>query len=370
MNDSLLVPQSGVIDNGVARSIQQYLDPSKKVYGFGWGNIDAEMVGQVLTPKLDKSTIGSYLDAKGQPEVLDLVVDFVNKRSKHKVSRDQVLLTNGATNGIALLVHYFRNVHDAKTVLAQSPVYDTALNIFRSNGLIIRDVQEKEVERGDSLFAYLIFKLHNPTGQTMRPAEKKKLISEVMSSGRYLVEDDSYGLLDDDEIDLVNDPHYIYVGSFSKYIFPGLRMGFIIADPRVVTDLAIRQKYLTAHPNIISQMTLAEYLRTNQIDTSLAGKRKILAEKRTEFDRGLEGTALSQYLRSSGGFYYWFELPAYANERALFEDLLRSGVITIPGQIYFFNNPCPSLRVSVSQIAKKDIVPGIGIIDEVLRRHV
>ena len=218
--------------------------------------------------------------------------------------------------------------------------------------------------------AYLIFKFQNPTGIYIEKDRSKKIKSELLKNG-YLIEDDSYGLLENDsEINIINNKKYLYVSSFSKYIFPGLRMGYIIAHKDIIDKLKTIQKYYNSHPNILSQLILLDYLKTNKIYDEIENKNKILVARRKLFENSLSPKIKELIQHNKGGFYYWFKLPNNVNQNQLFIELLKNKILVIPGDIYFLNNKYNAIRVSISSINDDDISIAVNKLSNIMGKYV
>ena len=286
MIKNFIYPKAGLDENSVGDYISKYL-PEGQSYNFGWGSLNQSLINNPLPlVNYDNKIISVYQDAQGQSNLLKLVSDFLLSKTGKSISTDQLMITNGATNGIFLLTHYFSHVDGRNRVLLQNPVYDTALNIFRSQGIemTVVDVECTKIPDFRNGFAYLLLKFQNPTGISLNLSKKTEIVKTLVEQNNYVIEDDAYGLLDGmNSIELVDDPKYIYVGSFSKYIFPGLRLGYVIADAKIISELKVIQKYYNSHPNILSQYLLYEYLQSNLIESEINHKSKINSKKEKYF---------------------------------------------------------------------------------------
>lgn len=371
--DGIIYKKAGFDENSITECIKSYLNPDLS-FNFGWGSLSQDLIKHPIPfPKYDSRVVGVYNGPKGQSEVVQLVIKFIKDNSGQTVSSDQIMLTNGATNAIFLLAHYFTNVKQVNKVMLQSPVFDTALNIIKSQKLKRVGIDPCCIDIPDieKAFSYLIFKFQNPTGISVNNKNKLKIIDQITSKGNYVIEDDSYGLLEKGgKINLVANPLYIFISSFSKYIFPGLRIGYIIADPKIINDLQVIQKYYNSHPNVISQYILAEYLKNGLIESEIKHKIKQLNLRRQLFETNISDKIKKHIDHTTGGFYYWLRLSESCLSIEVFVDLLRQGIITIPGDIYFSKNPYPALRLCVSLIDKENIGEGCRLINRVLGKYV
>jgi 2-aminoadipate transaminase len=372
MNPKITYTKAGFDENTISDYIEKYLNQNC-CYNFGWGSLNQELIKNPL-PKVeyDHKVVGIYNQPKGQEEVVKEVIKFIKSKSGKEINPGQIMLTNGATNGIFLLAHYFTNVRKIKKIIIQSPVFDTALNIFNSQGLEKISISPDchDLPKIKNSFAYLIFKFQNPSGVSIDNIKKQEIIKELTRNGNYLIEDDAYGLLvKGGKIDLVSNPNYIFVGSFSKYIFPGLRLGFIVAEPEIISDLQVIQKYYNSHPNVISQYLLLEYIKNGLIESEIKNKIQQIKERRKLFEKNISNKIKINLEKTNGGFYYWLKLSKKVSAIEVFTELLKNGIVAIPGDIYFANTPYPSLRLCISLIDKEKIKDGCKILNEVLEKY-
>lgn len=373
MKSKIIYNMAGFDENTISDYISRYLNPNF-CYNFGWGSLNKNMIkNEVPTIKYDHQTISVYNGPKGQENVIEEVVKFIKNKSGIKINKNQIIIVNGATNGIFLLAHYFSNVHHFKKIIIQNEVFDTALNIFNSLKLkkISINTNCSDLPRIKNSFAYLMFKFQNPTGISIENKKRLSIINQLIKNNNYIIEDDSYGLLTKNgKIQLLSNSKYIYISSFSKYIFPGLRLGYIIADSAIISDLQIIQKYYNSHPNVMSQSILYNYLKNNTVDDEIKYKTIEIEERRKLFEKYISKKILNKIKQTNGGFYYWLELSHKNNAIEIFIELLENGVIAIPGDIYFVKKHYPAFRFSISLIDKSEIKNGCKILNEVLEKYV
>lgn len=363
---------ANIRDNYIADYINKYIK-NGNFYDLGWGNLNKEMVRHSV-PQIDfdKKVIGCYNNSQGTNDLINEIIKFVRKKSGLKLEIENVLVTNGATNAIFLLSCFFKSFLGINKVLLQNPTYDTAINIFKSQKYDIETTNpnlDKINDRNIKL-AYLMFKFQNPTGAYIEKDSNKEFKNKLLKNS-YLIEDDSYGLLENNsEINIINNKKYLYVSSFSKYIFPGLRMGYIVAYKDVIYKLKIIQKYYNSHPNILSQLILLDYLRTDKIYDEIENKIKILDARRNLFENSLSLKIKDLIQYNKGGFYYWFKLPNNINLSQLFIELLRNKILVIPGDIYFLNDKYNAIRVSISSISNTEVPAAAIRFSNIIEKHV
>lgn len=372
-----LIKNIGIFSvNRIGELVQTYTDShGGDFYNFGWGDIATDMV-QHKIPKIlfPPDVICKYPQPEGLPILIKHIAEFINRLSDIKINPRNILITNGATNAIVLLSYYFREFHGARDILVQNPTYDTALNIFRSQHYKIYGTNPNLTRLKDIKFnlAYCSFKFHNPTGLYLPPPQADTIKKELLTHG-YFIEDDAYGLFaDEPTIDLVEHPRYVYVGSFSKYIFPGIRMGYVIANAKIIECLKIIQKYHNSHPNMLSQIMLLHYLKQDLFLAEIKERKKLLNEKRGDFWAALPDSIKETIENRHGGFYYWIKLRAGTKSIRVFADLLKNNVFVIPGDIYFVDvkNSYSAIRISVSPMPKSKISRGAHLLGKHLMKYV
>lgn len=355
-------------DNNIGYYLKKYVS-RKNFCNFGWGNIGTEMIMYDFPNiKINKTDINCYKDSQGEPCLINEVIKFINNKSKIKISKRNIIITNGATNSIFLLSQFFKNNLKINEILMQNPTYDTAINIFKSQNYFIKTINPEfcNLKNYNVKLSYLMFRFHNPTGLSIDDGQEKEIKTQLLKFG-YLIEDDSYGLFDNrNKINIIKNKKYIYIGSFSKYIFPGMHLGYIIADKKIIDTLILMQKYYNSYPNILSQINLLHYLKTGKIEKEIYHKVKILVERRKLFESLLSSRVKKLLNYSNSGFYYWLKLPQNVNSRKIFIALLKKGVFVIPGDIYFIDKPYGALRICIGNIDNISISKGVKILNNVL----
>lgn len=359
-------------DNYIADYVNQYIK-NDNFYNFGWGNLNENLI-KFEVPKINfnKTLSSQYGDSQGIDDLINEVIRFVHKKSDTKIKKENVLITNGATNAIFLLSYFFKRFLGINKILLQNPTYDTAINIFKSQDYNIQTINPNlnKIWNKNFKLAYLMFKFQNLTGVYIEK-ERAKEFKNKLSKKCYLIEDDSYGLLENNpEINIIDNENYLYISSFSKYIFPGLRMGYIIADKSIINKLKTIQKYYNSHPNILSQLILLDYLKTNKIYDEIQNKNKILNIRRKLFEDSLSQKTKKLIQHCEGGFYYWFKLPNNINLNQLFIELLKNKILVILGDIYFLNYKFNAIRVSISSINENNISTAAKQLSDIIEKYV
>ena len=262
-----------------------------------------------------------------------------------------ILITNGATEAISLIVHTLISAGDV--VVVESPTY---YDYFRQLSAVDARVIEVRtaVGRGmdlDALEQILASQpvrmvlvqpnVQNPTGATMSDADKARLLSLVHRQGAILVQDDVYGDLSFSDprpanLSLIGDfSNLILISSFSKTLAPGLRIGFVRATglmPQLV-EAKIRWSLESSHP---AQLVLESYLSTPAYPAHLRRLRAALSLRLDEY-LALLTDALpmgSTVARPHGGCLLWVSFPQRVDATEIFLRAAKEGVVAVPGELF------------------------------------
>lgn len=286
---------------------------------------------------------------------------------------EEVLVTVGAQNALYLLAQLLAGRNT--TVGLENPGYVDARNIFRLSGAALKaldvDLQGVVVdERVDGCdLIYLTPSHQSPTTVTLPLERRHALLERAHANGTVIIEDDY-----ESEISYRGRPlpalrsldregRVVYVGSLSKTIAPGLRMGFIAAAPELIAELRALRRLMIRHPAANNQHTLALFLARGYHDALVSN---LLAAYRERHARML--TALAEHLPSctpspsQGGSSFWIRGPEGLDTAALARQLAEAGVLIEPGDIYFLGDEPPRnfFRLGFSAIDAGSIAPGIA----------
>ena len=212
---------------------------------------------------------------------------------------------------------------------------------------------------------------HCPTNVTMPLSRRKLLLKRAVEQGFVIVEDDY-----EFEIAYQKSPlpalksldengSVVYVGSFSKSLFPGLRLGYIVASSAFVQEARALRALVLRHPPGHIQRTAAHFLSLGHYDAQVNRMGKAYSNRRAEMKRaiaeyGLEIASGPQ----SGGSSFWMRAPEHVDTKDLALRLHKHGVVIEPGHVFFANSDAPKnfYRLAYSSIPVKRIEKGIGLI--------
>ncbi|ANP48712.1 2-aminoadipate transaminase [Streptomyces griseochromogenes] len=289
---------------------------------------------------------------------------------------DDLLITTGSQQALSLLATAL--VEPGDTVLVESPCYLAALQVFGLAGARVVPVPgdeegvdptalEEAVRRERPKLLYLVPTFQNPTGRTM-PAPRRRAVAAVAArQGLWIVEDDPYGELRYDGARapwIASCPgaedRVVLLGSFSKVMAPGLRLGWLRAPADLRRACAVAKQAVDLHTPTLNQLAAARYL--DVLDAHVARVRAVYGERRDAMLAGLpealpEGSTWS---RPEGGMFLWVRLPGSYDTTALLPRVVEQGVAYVPGAPFYAADPDPStLRLCFVTQTPQEIAEGL-----------
>ncbi|MBS1252845.1 MAG: 2-aminoadipate transaminase [Anaerolineales bacterium] len=297
------------------------------------------------------------------------------------VGPDEVLIVTGSQQGLDLVARAFVEPGDA--VVIEAPTYLGALQTFRAaggrllsvpldeSGLRL-DVLEGLLARYRPKLIYTLPTYQNPSGVTQDLERRRALLDVAAHFGVPIVEDDPYGRLYYGEVPppslkaLDTRDSVIYLSTFSKIMFPGLRLGWIAAPRSVVERLALIKQRVDLYGNTLAQWSTMAFIREGHLDAHLTAVRAIYPRRRQAMVDELERACPKLEFRvPDGGFNLWCRLPADLKARDLLVEAGREGVAFVPGEVFhaeaggedalrlnFSSQPEPAIRKAISRLAE------------------
>jgi DNA-binding transcriptional MocR family regulator len=307
------------------------------------------------------------------------------RRDGIPVEFDEILITNGCQQSLDLLRRSLVASGDA--VVCENPTYTGLWNVFDSPGVRLigvpvsgegmdLDFLAAVLEQTKVKLLLVSPNFQNPTGQTMPLGNRKRLLELATRFQVPVVEDDIYGALRYrgrqwppltalDATGLV-----IYLNSFSKVGFPGLRVGWIVASRRVIERLRWAKQRADLHTNLLGQAVLEELGRRGWLDKWIRRTCKVYARKLEVLRRAAERHFPTEVkcLYPEGGMSVWVELPPGLDAAELLVKARDRRVIFAPARYFYFQNPRHNaFRLCFTALPDEQIEKGIRILGELLR---
>jgi len=293
-------------------------------------------------------------------------------------SPEQVLITAGSQQGIDLVAKTLIDPGD--TVLVEAPSYLAALQCFSTyearfetvetdeNGMRV-DALERALRAGRPKLIYLVPTFQNPRGTTLSLERRGRIARLARESGVTVLEDDPYAELRYRGAALPPvagiDPAapVIHLGSFSKTLAPGLRLGYAIAGERTIRALTIAKQATDLHSGSLAQRAVARLFETFDYDAHLRRLRTLYGERLDAMLAAIERSfpAGTLWTRPEGGLFVWVSLPQGLDAEELLADAMRDRVAFVPGAPFYPAAPChETLRLNFSNRPPVLIAEGIA----------
>jgi 2-aminoadipate transaminase len=314
----------------------------------------------------DGETVLSY----GSPAGYEPLRRWIAER--HGVEPARVLVTNGSLQGLVFLAQRFAG----DRVLVEAPTYDRPLKILGAAGVEVTALamDDEGLELGaleDALasgakpaFLYTIPTFQNPSGRTLSPARRRRVVDLAREHDLLVLEDDPYGLVRFEGkapptlFELDGGERVIYSSSFSKTIAPGLRVGYFVLPSileRELEALAV-STYIT--PALLGQATVFEFLRRGELEPNLERIRPLLKARRDSMLEALDHElADARWSRPEGGYFIWLELADDADANAMLARVDPPGVTFVPGSD--FGGAPNTARLAFSFVSPDEIAEGV-----------
>jgi 2-aminoadipate transaminase len=297
-----------------------------------------------------------------------------------RVQAAQVLITTGSQQGLDLVGKLL--IDAGSTVAVEAPTYLGALQAFSPYEPRFQAVDCDEqgplpqalAAAQGARFLYLLPNFQNPSGRSMGGARRVALAQAALEVGLPLVEDNPYGEL---WFDSAPPPPLcahagegaIYLGSFSKVLAPGLRLGYVIAPKALYPKLLQAKQAADLHTPGFNQRVAFEVIRSGLLDTHLPQVRALYKAQRDAMR-----TALDKHLPAgcrfnvpAGGMFFWVELPEALDAAALLPRAVEAGVAYVPGAPFYCEAPrANTLRLSFVTVPVAQIEQGVAALGRVL----
>ncbi|MCX2860436.1 PLP-dependent aminotransferase family protein [Paucibacter sp. PLA-PC-4] len=298
---------------------------------------------------------------------------------------DQVLITSGSQQGLDLVGKILCDA--GAPVAVETPTYLGALQAFTPYEPIFTSLASDEQgvrpeaiaalphDAPGTRFSYLLPNYQNPTGRVMSLARREAVVAAAQTARVPIVEDNPYGDLWFDEpppasLSSLWPEGSIYLGSFSKVLTPGFRLGYIVAPDELYPKLLQAKQAADLHTPGFNQRVVHEVIKNGFLDQHVP---KIRA--RYKANRDAMAAALEQHLPAgcewqspAGGMFFWIRLPEGFDAMALLPLAVEAGIAYVPGAAFYAHKPDPrSLRLSFVTLTPDLITEGVAILGRVLR---
>ena len=299
-----------------------------------------------------------------------------------KISAEQVLMVSGSQQGLDLLAKVL--IDEGSKVLVETPSYLGALQAFSvyqprfesvptdENGLLPEQVAG--VAQGARLL-YALPNFQNPTGRTLPVERRTALVETCARLGLPLIEDDPYGALSYrgeplPKMIAMNPDGVIYMGSFSKVLTPGIRLGYVVAPLPLVRKLEQAKQAADLHTAQLTQMVVYEAIKDGFLDKHIPTIRKLYSDQCDAMLAALKEhfPASVTWTTPEGGMFIWVTLPKHIDTMKLLDEAIAQNVAFVPGAPFYANEAeHNTLRLSFVTVPPEKIREGVARLGKLIK---
>ena len=335
----------------------------------------------------------NYGDEQGNRQLIEFLVQRLNRAEALGISGENLMIIGGSTWGVGMVTQHLTEPGDA--VLVDAPSYRDALHIFRDHrleicaapideeGIIVagleRNLRKLAADGVAPRFYYVVPNFQNPSGITMSRERRLAVIELSRQYNFVIVEDDVYselrfaGAAPPSFFDLAGGENVLRLGTFSKTLAPGLRIGWLIASPdRIAGFVKSGMLRMGGGANPFTAAVVADYCRSGAWEAHVQWLRRQYERRRDIALRALEASMPSgvTWTRPGGGYFIWLRLPSSVFVDALEKRAREQGIYFASGKGFFVNpsDGAHHLRLSFSFVPLPDLRSGIEILGKLIAR--
>jgi 2-aminoadipate transaminase len=343
-----------------------------------------EKVKQACIDVMDKHGVEAlqYGLTTGVKELRELIALRMKKQGI-EVSPDCVQVTGGAQQGLDIMGRVF--LENDAVVLTETPTYLGALQAFSfyrpkfvsvdtdEEGIITEDV-EKKMRDYKPRFIYVVSNFQNPTGITMSLKRRELLVELARKYSCPIIDDNPYGELrfvgkDVPSLKAIGRDVVIQLGTFSKIISPGLRIGWICSQPAVQNIIEKMKQACDLHTNSFTQYVIYEFAAAGHLDPHIETIRKEYLKRRDQMLRMMKQHFPSgvNWTEPEGGLFLWVKVPDQISTSALLPNAIKAGIAYVPGKFFYSDKSDDStLRLNFCNASMENIEEGIKRLAKVI----
>lgn len=327
-----------------------------------------------------------YSTSEGDPRLRAAIADHMRHCLGATVQPDDILITSGSQQGLDLTGKLLLDEGDE--VLCESPTYLGAIQAFNAylpsyidvptddDGMDLDALDTCLARARRARFIYVIPDFQNPSGRCWSLERRKGLLELARRYRVPVIEDAPYS-----ELRFHGEPipslralddgtSVVFLGTFSKILCPGLRIGWLVAPPPLLERYVLAKQGADLHTSTVSQAQLAAYLDRYDLEQRLENVRETYRHRRDVMVRALEAElpAGAHITRPDGGLFLWLELPDRIDSRSILERCLKANVAAVPGGSFFPNGGHENtMRLCFASMPPERIIEGVRRLARVLR---
>jgi 2-aminoadipate transaminase len=351
----------------------------------------AEIAREVVLEHGDRAL--QYSPTLGVSMFRRVLTDFLRANNVRVDVDDNIIVTTGSQEAIYLIAKTL--VDPGDYVLVESPTYLAALNVFRQFGarflsapvdedgmrvdLLEERLRKAVSEGGRAKLVYTVPTSQNPSGVTMSMERRRHLLELAEQYDLLIVEDDPYSFFTFEPVHveplktLDRSGRVIYLGTLSKILAPGLRIGWALGPNWVVTSMELAKQGVDLHTSTLSQYIAAEAIKRGLVEKTVEKARSIYKAKRDAMLEALDDyfPEGSSWTRPVGGLFIFAYAPEGIDTKALLPEAIERGVAYVPGSSFFPEGGGENtMRLNFSYPSLAQIREGVRRLGALLREKV
>jgi 2-aminoadipate transaminase len=330
-----------------------------------------------------------YSSTDGFAHFRQIIVDRMKAKNNIDTTIDNIIVTSGSQQGLDFSGRIFLDKDDI--VLLESPSYLGAINAFKANepkfievptdeGGMIMEELEKILEENDRVkMIYVIPDFQNPSSRTWSLERREKFMEIINKFEIPVIEDNPYGelrfegeampsLKSMDTKGLV-----VFLGTFSKILAPGYRLGWICADGEIYNKYNFMAQAASLQATTIGQLETAKFIEMYDLDAHVQKIIEVYGKRRDLMYNTMleEFPAEVKFAKPTGGLFMWVELPEHMDAAELAKECLKENVAYVPGEGFYPDGQTKNtFRMNYSMMPEDKIVEGIKRIAKVLKANI
>jgi len=325
-----------------------------------------------------------YGAADGYAPLKAWVAERLRQRGLTEATPEHILITHGSQQALDLTARLF--LDEGSPVLIESPSYLAAIQTFDSyeatylpvpvdsEGMCVEEAISA-IKRTTPRLAFTLPNFQNPSGVTQSLERRQKLAEALAEKRIPLLEDDAYhdlrhsGESLPSVTSLARNPYAVYTGTFSKIVAPGLRVGYLYAQPELVNRLTQLKQITDLHSNSLSQRIVYQFCERGWLNPQIEAQNRVYSSRRKALLAALAEnlTGVAKWTEPEGGMFVLLSLPDSFNTKNLLVKAMERGVVYVPAESFYPNGGGESaLRLNFVSATEEAIQRGIVVLTEVI----
>jgi len=384
--------RSGRVEDSFIVEIFKYLQDKTMIsFSGGFPNPDSfpvealKQASQAVFKESGKQVL-QYAQTEGYLPLRTFISQRYKERYDLDIPVEEILITSGSQQALDFIAKSFLDPGDK--VLLEEPSYLGAIQTFNiyeadfitvelhEDGIDLVSLRRKLIQHQPKLI-YVIPNYQNPSGVSYSEDNRKAFADIVSQFNVVVIEDDPYGELNfTDQIrtplkSLLPD-QVVLLGSFSKTIAPGLRLGWVCAPKAIHQKLFTAKEASDLHSSAFDQQLIHRYLTDNDYDAHIASIKTLYAQKKAKMMEAIDQVfpkSVHAY-PCEGGMFLWIVLPKGLSSMDLFYEAVKEKVVFVPGDpFYVSRKDVNAFRLNFSNASESDIIEGIRRLAKVIETH-